>query len=147
MAKSNNLKKALVIFTIIIFSSAISAQGDEKELIDRYCNLLVNDLIERAGGYIKNDTWETIEGGGVVRNTIIGLPDNYSFVRARSDVRLLVKKYQDINAVSLWQPGYDSFHHVVLKLPDKLAGIIYYSNKVKTMRVTVGRLEGGGTGL
>ncbi|HDZ40222.1 MAG TPA: hypothetical protein ENH59_00865 [Bacteroidetes bacterium] len=133
------MKQALVIFSIIVISSALNAQDDERELIDRYCNLLVNDLVESTKGCLKNDTWENLEEGGVVKNTLIGLPDSYNFDLARMDVRRLVKKYPDINISTLWQQGYDSFYHVVLELPGNLAGIIYYSKKVNTIRVTVGK--------
>ncbi len=135
------MKKALIIFALIITTFAAYAQEDERALIDKYCNLLVNDLLEKSDGYLKNDTWETLKEGGLVKNTLIGLPDSYNFDLARSNVRLVVKKYPDISAVTLWQPGYDSFYHVVLELPDSLAGIIYYSKRVNTMRVTVGKMD------
>ncbi|MDT8401917.1 MAG: hypothetical protein RQ743_09495 [Bacteroidales bacterium] len=133
------MKQVLVIFSIIVISSALNAQDDERQLIDRYCDLLVNNLVESTKGYMKNDTWENLEEGGVVKNTLIGLPDSYNFNLARMDVRRMVKKYPEITVATLWQPGYDSFYHVVLELPDNLVGIIYYSKKVNTMRVTVGR--------
>lgn len=134
------MKKALVILSLIIFSFAAIAQDEERELIDRYCNLLVNDLLERAEGYLKNDTWEIPKEGGLIKNTLIGLPDSYNFDMARMDVRRMVKKHPEMNVATLWQPGYDSFYHVILELPDNLAGIIYYSRKVNTIRVTVGRM-------
>lgn len=136
------MKKSLIIFAFITFTFAAFAQDDERSLINKYCDLLVNDLLEKSDGYLKNDTWDTLKEGGLVKSTLIGLPDSYNFDLARSNVRLVVRKYPEIRAVTRWQPGYDSFYHVVLELPDKLAGIIYYSNKVKTLKVTVGRMEG-----
>jgi len=135
------VKKALVIISLLLFSFGLTAQDGERELIDKYCSLLVNDLLESAEGYLKNDTWENPEEGGLVKNTLIGLPDSYSFEMARMDVRRMVKKHPEMTVASRWQQGYDSFYHVILELPDRLAGIIYYSKKVKTIRVTVGRME------
>ena len=125
----------------MVFSFGLSAQEGERELIDKYCTLLVNDLLERAEGYLKDDTWESPEEGGLIKNTLIGLPDSYSFDMVRGDVRRMVKDHPEMTVATRWQPGYDSFYHVILELPGMLAGIIYYSKKVNTMKVTVGRME------
>jgi hypothetical protein len=135
------LKKALLLFSLIVFSLSLYSQDGERELIDKYCSLLVNDLLESAEGYLKNDTWEYPEEGGLIKNTLIGLPDTYTFEMARMDVRRMVKEHPEMTIASRWQRGYDSFYHVILELPDRHAGIIYYSKKVKTIRVTVGRME------
>ena len=137
------MNQSIIIFTFLTITFSAYTQEDERSLIDKYCNLLVNDLLEESEGYLKNDTWETVKEGGLVKSTLIGLPDSYNFDLARSNVRLVVRKYPEVSAVTRWQPGYDSFYHVVLELPDSLAGIIYYSRKVNTMRVTVGRMERG----
>ena len=125
----------------MVFSFGLSAQEGERELIDKYCTLLVNDLLERAEGYLKDDTWESPDEGGLIKNTLIGLPDSYSFDMVRGDVRRMVKDHPEMTVATRWQPGYDSFYHVILELPGMLAGIIYYSKKVNTMKVTVGRME------
>ncbi|MEE4215299.1 MAG: hypothetical protein V2I34_09525 [Bacteroidales bacterium] len=135
------MKKAFVFFSLIVFCLSLYAQDGERELIDKYCSLLVNDLLQRAEGYLKDDTWESPEEGGLIKNTLIGLPASYSFEMARADVRRMVKNHPEMTVATRWQPGYDSFYHVILELPDRLAGIIYYSKKVNTMKVTVGRME------
>ena len=116
---------------------ATYAQEDEKALIEKYCNLLANDLIERTDGYLQNDTLITLEGGGIAKSILIGLPASYNFDLVRLDIRLMTQSYLDVNIATLWQPGYDSIYQIGLGLSDNLEGIIYYSKKVKTLIVTI----------
>lgn len=133
------MKKVLLLFLVIVLPIAAYTQGDEKALIEKYCNLLANDLIERTDGYFQNDTLITLEGGGIAKSILIGLPASYNFDLVRMDVRLMTQSYADVNIATLWQPGYDSIYQIGLGLPDNLDGIIYYSMKVKTIIVTITR--------
>ncbi len=121
----------------ITLAIASYAQEAENTLIEEYCDLLANDLIKRTDGYLQNDTLVTHEGGYIAKSILIGLPASYNFDLMRMDVRLMARSYLDVTIASLWQRGYDGAYHIELSLPENLAGMIYYSRKVKTMTVAV----------
>lgn len=115
------------------------AQEVENSLIEKYCNLLAFDLIERTEGYLQNDTLVTMEGGCIAKSILIGLPASYNFDLMRMDIRMMTQSYSDVNIASLWQEGYDSIYQIELGLPYNLTGIIYYSKKVKTIIITIAK--------
>ena len=51
-----------MLFLSITLTVVSYAQEAEKSLIEKYCNLLANDLIERTDGYLQNDTLVTENG-------------------------------------------------------------------------------------
>lgn len=126
-----------MLFLSITLTVVSYAQEAEKSLIEKYCNLLANDLIERTDGYLQNDTLVTEEGGCIAKSILIGLPASYNFDLMRMDVRLMTRSYLDVSIASLWQEGYDSIYRIELGLPYNLRGMIYYSRKVKTVVVTI----------
>lgn len=127
----------------MVITVAAFAQEQEKTLIEHYCNIVANDLIDRTDGYFQNDTLITLEGGGIAKSVLIGLPDSYSYDLVRMSIRSMVRSYKDITIASRWQKGYDSIYQIELGLPENLTGIIYYSKKVKTIIVTITQLEMG----
>lgn len=133
------MRKILVLLTAITITVAAHSQVSEVALIEKYSDKLVNDLIKRTGGYLQNDTIVSLDEGGYAKNTVLGLPDSHDFDLVRKEVRMLARDSREITVVSRWQEGYDSIYDIELKLPGNMAGIIYYSKKVKTIMVTVTR--------
>ncbi|MFO7851967.1 MAG: hypothetical protein ACQERS_10155 [Bacteroidota bacterium] len=133
------MRKILVLLTAITITVAAHSQVSEVALIEKYSDKLVNDLIKRTGGYLQNDTIVSLDEGGYAKNTVLGLPDSHDFDLLRKEVRMLARDSREITVVSRWQEGYDNIYDIELKLPGNMAVIIYYSNKVKTIMVTVTR--------
>jgi len=126
-----------VLLMSVTLAISSHAQEENNSLTETYCNLLANDLIERTDGYLQNDTLVTRGEDCIAKSILIGLPASYNFDLMRMDVRLMAQSYFDVTIASLWQRGYDGAYHIELSLPYNLAGVIYYSRKVKTIILTI----------
>ena len=131
------MKKVLLLLLSVTLAIASFAQEKEDLLIEKYCNLLANHLMQRTDGYLQSDTLVTLERGCIAKSILIGLPASYNFDLMRMDVRQMTRSYPDVSIMSLWQEGYDSSYQIELGLPYNLTGMIYYSRKVKTVVVTI----------
>ena len=113
------MKKLLLIFILLIFSSKLISQDSTIESLGM---TVADEMIEITGGQLGNTQFENGRYTVVIR-----LPRFYNFDLIKTDVRDFIKKYDNVRLLEPWRK-YDSrlFGYGQLAIVNNVYWIMFY---------------------